>query len=223
VWIFLNEGEKGKPVLAKGSRLEVGGEPLMGSRRVGKMVNGKRVIETIPGSHDRAEQYTKIHFADWDLDGLKDILVGHSAGEFLLYMNKGEKGKPAFELPVSLKPEGDTFPPRPSPYLFDWDGDGNRDLLVGSDRGKVFFYKNVGKNDAPLFGKGELLSAGGKTLTVGTRTRIDIADWNNDGAPDLLVGDFSVQADPKAPRGRSMTGFVWVFLAKKPAKDEGGF
>ena len=197
------------------------GKPLKGSRRVSKKgPDGRRKIETIPGSHPKADQYTKIHLADWDRDGLKDLLVGHSTGEFLLYRNKGSKGKPVFTAPVTIRPEEDTFPLRPSPHLFDWDGDGKRDLLVGADSGKVYFYRNVGKDDALRFKKGVLLTAGGEPLAVGKRTRLHVTDWNNDGVPDLLVGDFLVERNADAPRKRSMTGHVWLFLGKCKNGDE---
>ncbi|MHC4600432.1 MAG: FG-GAP repeat domain-containing protein [Planctomycetota bacterium] len=193
----------------------VNGKPLEGSRRVVKQgPDGKRKVETIPGSHPKAEQYTKIHLADWDRDGRRDLLVGHSTGEFLLYRNEGEKGKPVFTEPSVIRPEDDTFPLRPSPHLFDWDRDGKRDLLVGADSGRVYFYRNVGKDDAPHFKKGVLLTVGGGPLTVGKRTRLHVTDWNNDGVSDLLVGDFLVEKAKDAPRGRAMTGHVWLFLGK---------
>jgi hypothetical protein len=33
------------------------------------MADGKQRIERVPGSHPLADQYTKIHFADWNGDG----------------------------------------------------------------------------------------------------------------------------------------------------------
>lgn len=219
VWIFMNEGSKGRPELASGKLLEIEGRPMVGSSRRVKVVNGKSEIETVAGHPEEAEQYTKIHLADWNLDGFPDLLVGHTEAVLLLYLNKGEKGKLAFSRPVKIKPEGGTLPIRPSPFLFDWDGDGKRDLLVGCDAGQVWLFANTGEDGAPKFGRGRRLEAGGKPIQTGHRARIDVADWNNDGVPDLLVGDFySVPAEKSGERGK-MGGHVWLFKGVKAEED----
>ncbi len=39
-----------------------------------------------------------------------------------------------------------------APHVYDWDGDGAKDLLVGQlDLGKIRFYRNTGTNGNPLF------------------------------------------------------------------------
>ena len=74
-----------------------------------------------------------------------------------------------------------------------WDGDGRKDLLVGQADGKIKLFLNVSTNDAPTFDGGMFLQvgpAGSKTdIDVGSRATLAIADWNNDGAKDLVVGD----------------------------------
>jgi hypothetical protein len=104
------------------------------------------------------------------------------------------------------------FPSRPSPWLFDWDGDGKRDLLVGTEDGKVWFYPNAGSDAAPAFKEGKPLQTGGKPIRVGNRARLCVCDWNDDGIPDLVVGDFySKPAKEKGQRGE-MGGNLWLFL-----------
>lgn len=210
-------------MLSPGTLLEVGGKPLRGRYRRLKMVDGKRTIETVEGTHPKAEQYTKIDVVDWDLDGDLDLLTGHNQGFFLLYRNRGSRTEPLFGLPEEVRPETGDFPGRPSPTLVDWDGDGRRDLLVGSSRSGVWFYRNVGEDGSPRFIEGVALKAGGAALEVGDRARASVTDWNNDGVHDLLVGDFFVKRDPSAPRGRTMGGHVWLFLGEKAGEEEEGF
>ncbi|MCK6478975.1 MAG: hypothetical protein L6R43_02150 [Planctomycetes bacterium] len=54
-----------------------------------------------------------------------------------------------------------------TPNLLDWDGDGKRDLLVGQfGGGRLRFYRNVGRDDAPAFEGFAYVQAGGKDATV---------------------------------------------------------
>lgn len=54
-----------------------------------------------------------------------------------------------------------------APYLYDLDGDGRRDLLVGQfGEGKLRFYRNVGEDGAPVYGAHEWVEADGRPMTV---------------------------------------------------------
>ena len=54
-----------------------------------------------------------------------------------------------------------------SPSMFDIDGDGKRDLLVGQfDKGKVRVYRNIGSDAHPRFKDFRYLNAGGEPATV---------------------------------------------------------
>jgi len=215
VWFYRNTGSATEPELAAGIAVEANGKPIRGSRPVYEMVEGQyKLKETVPGSSALAAKYSKIHVTDWNGDGLPDLLIGHSKGEFMFYMNQGENGAPAFGDPMVIKPEGGAFPTRPSPYVVDWDGDGKRDLLVGSEEGKIFFYSNIGTDKEPRYGKGLPLTAGGEEIKEGSRARIDVADWNNDGKLDLLVGNFYHVEDESEPNGRKYGGNVWLFLGQ---------
>ena len=207
VTLFLNIGTREKPELAEGKRVEADGKPITASRKTYKFVDGKLVVGKVTkGSHELAEIYSKIHMADWDGDGLKDLLVGHSS-TIIFYKNVGTPAAPRLQAPTRLQiPEG-KFPSRPSPYVVDWDGDGKKDLLVGTERPKIYFHRNIGTSQEPQLAKGELLDLKGDGFEDGYRCRIEAADWNNDGKLDLLVGNFYSR---KRPSG----GNIWLFLRK---------
>jgi hypothetical protein len=72
----------------------------------------------------------------------------------------------------------------------DWDGDGLSDILVGIGFGKVLLFRNLGDRTRPAFDAGEyLLDAAGQILDVGFMASPAVADWDGDGARDLLVGE----------------------------------
>ncbi len=203
VWLFNNIGTDEAPVLAAGVRIESDGQPIVGASRVyknGQFVNDPTQLMGV---------YSKIDIADYNDDGLVDILIGHSspAGhDIVVYTNTGTKAEPTFG-----KPEPVTLPKpkmsRPSPFVIDWDEDGTNDLVCGTDRPAIYFFKNTGTHKKPTYAPGKKIELVGPKFEIGYRCRFDVCDWNNDGKRDLLVGN--------AYRDNSPTfGNVWLFLAK---------
>jgi hypothetical protein len=194
VWMFLNTGTDAAPVLAEGVRLESNGNTIVGSSSDKAGVMGV---------------YSKLHYADFNGDGLDDILIGHTAGsghDIVMYKNIGTKSAPKFDKPVPVDLAGLKVS-RPSPYVFDWDGDGKLDLLLGTEKAAVYICRNVGTNKEPKLEKGKKLDLVGDGFDKSYRCRIDVADYNSDGKSDIIVGNFFSSQKP-------MGGNVWVFLRK---------
>jgi hypothetical protein len=54
-----------------------------------------------------------------------------------------------------------------APCVSDWDGDDNKDLLVGQfTSGKIRFYANEDGNDSPIFNGYDFLQADGSDISV---------------------------------------------------------
>lgn len=168
--------------------------------------------------------------ADWDGDGDLDLVIGNIEGAVFLLKNEGTAQKPAFGSSTKVTAKGKPVMVEggdAGPCLADWDGDGKLDLVLGSGSGKVNWYRNVGTGketelDTP---RPLVIEAGNdfkdaasfdRPKHCGMRTKPAVADWNGDGKPDLLVGDFSYFSAGNNQNGRH--GWVWVYLRQEAEK-----
>ena len=136
---------------------------------------------------------------DWNGDGRKDLLVGYRyADKVALYLNTGTDATPAFTTFTNLQAGGvDINHPGsscggPAPWVCDYDGDGRRDLLVGTGaEGYVYYYRNTNTDAAPILAPGQQLRADGTVLSVSGRATPCVQDWDGDGRDDLICGSIN--------------------------------
>jgi len=138
--------------------------------------------------------------ADWDKDGDIDCLASvngnaqytkDSADRIYLYENIGTAKNPILKL---TNTNFGNFIPQKIKNLTlaidDIDNDGKLDIVCGNDRGEILYYRNTSSQDNilnPVFQYANP-SFPGFNIDIGGYSAPAIADINNDGLKDLVIG-----------------------------------
>jgi hypothetical protein len=151
---------------------------------------------------------------DWDRDGDLDLVVGDEDGRVALVEHSGKivDRLPQFLPPVYFQQQADLvkFGALVTPVSFDWDGDGDEDLVCGNTAGYIGFIENLDGGNPPRWAAPRRLEADGKVFRVMAGdngsiqgpceakwgyTTISVADWNHDGLPDIVLNSIWGRVD----------------------------
>lgn len=182
---FENIGSRTQPVYAAGRRLQFAGQPL-----------AMELEMIVPVA------------IDWDEDGDLDLVVGDEDGRVALIENTGKLADraPQFLPPRYFQQEADDlkFGALATPCGVDWDGDGDIDIVSGNSAGYIGFFENLSGPgvEQPKWAAPRRLEADGKVIRYQAGpngsiqgpaeakwgyTTLNVADWDGDGLPDILV------------------------------------
>ena len=121
-------------------------------------------------------------FVDLDSDGDLDIVVGDIYGGITYYENGDNGYQEAEDNPFESIDVGDYA----SPTFADVDDDGDLDMVVGDYDGILHYFENASGTFTEVTGAGNPWDG----EDVGLAALPSFADVDDDGDPDLLVGDF---------------------------------
>ncbi|HYW78001.1 MAG TPA: VCBS repeat-containing protein, partial [Thermoguttaceae bacterium] len=149
----------------------------------------------LPGSKSDIDVGNRatLDIVDYNNDGQYDLVLGALDGRVRVYLNEAAAGAADFqsELVVADGPDDLIVPSgRSSVAVYDLNGDGRKDLVLGNTEGQMLFYANTGSDAQPTFDGSQPLRANGEiiNLTGTPRSRPFVGDFDGDQIADLLIG-----------------------------------
>lgn len=172
VFVYRNAGTNGKPSYEEGFRVRAGGADVD--------------VYGMPTPN----------FADYDGDGDLDLICGEFFDGFTWFENSGTRTEPVYETGVYLRHENKKIVMHVqmiTPVAIDWDRDGDVDLVVGDEDGRVALVENTGRivNGIPSFLPPAYFQQEADDLKFGALVTPFSVDWDGDGDEDLVCGNTS--------------------------------
>ncbi len=283
VFVFRNDGTTESPRYAEPVKINAGGQPIdvygcpspnfedfdgdgdldlicgefldgftyfenIGTRTEPVYATGRR-LTTTDGSPLTMDLQMIVPIAiDWDRDGDIDLIVGDEDGRVALVENTGKLNPdrtPQFLPPRYFQQEADTLKSGAlaTPVAYDWDGDGDYDILSGNTAGYIDFFENLSGPgvEFPKWAAPVRLTAGDETFRAiaGPNgsiqgpaeakwgyTCLSVADWDGDNLPDIVLNDIwgkvrwlknvGTRTEPKLAKAQSIE-VDWESAPPKPS------
>lgn len=168
---------------------------------------------SIQGPDEAKYGYTMPEVADWDEDGVLDLLLSDVKGENIFYENIGNRTNPKLAVGKSLLVDWPGTPPKPSwvwwepglselvtpwrcqPAVVDWNDDGLNDYVTVDHEGYLACYEGFLKNGEKWMKPGRRVfrTENGEAIRLSEmagghagRARVCIADWDGNGHLDII-------------------------------------
>ncbi|WP_404308390.1 exo-alpha-sialidase [Neorhodopirellula lusitana] len=194
VYLIVNEGNQDKPVFSsRPERLQAGGSQI-----------------DVYG-------WPSPNFADFDNDGDLDLVCGEFLDGFTYFENLGSRTEPAYASGQKLNNAGGDplvmHLQMITPTAIDWDADGDIDLIVGDEDGRVALVENTGeiRDHQPVFLAPKYFRQQADTLKFGALATPFAYDWDNDGDEDILCGNTAGSIGYFENLGQSKSGLpTWA-------------
>jgi predicted neuraminidase len=215
---FLNIGTRSEPVYASGRKIiAADGKPLV--------MDLQMITPTA---------------IDWDQDNDLDLIVGDEDGRVALIENTGRSDFPTphFKQPVYFQQVADTlkFGALATPFAYDWDNDGDEDILSGNSAGYIGFFENLGpgSDSLPIWaapvrlevdGKPHRILAGPNGSIQGPAeakwgySTLSVGDWKSTGTPHMFTNGIwgKIECLVKSGSGLSLTSPLLTEKTQDPA------
>ena len=200
-----------RPKFAAPKFLQVGGETI----RIMAGPNG-----SIQGPAEAKWGYTTVSVADWDGDGLPDLLMNSIWGKVIWFKNTGTRNAPklAAAQPVEVewegeqprlawgwqKPEGKALLTqwRTTPFAVDWNHDGLTDLVMLDHEGYLAWFERAKRDGKILLlpprrvfcdEEGKPLQFNAAVGGKSGRRKFCLVDWEGKGALDILINSANAE------------------------------
>jgi hypothetical protein len=175
---------------------------------------------SIQGPAEAKWGYTTLCVADWDHDGLPDIVLNSILGRVVWLKNIGTRTAPKLAKPQPINVEWNGESPRlawgwerpqgkelltqwrTTPYVYDFNGDGLLDLSMLDSEGYLAFFERakIGDHSIVKHPRRAFLDESNRPLQLNSgaagksgRRKLCFVDWDRDGKLDLLLN--SANAD----------------------------
>lgn len=187
--VIINKGNNARPVWAVPAPLKFAdGSPV-------EYYSIDRGLGSVWGPMEWYMERVLPRLADWDGDGIRDMLTGSMGLRQLFLKGRMVKGELRFEKPVAFKVDGKPLAAaqRVQPGVLDLNADGHADLIAMDEQNVLKLWPGKGTDE--LGQAQSFLGYDGKPLQIKTRI-LDIGhgrcsfvftDWDLDGKPDLLI------------------------------------
>lgn len=192
---------------------------------------------SIQGPAEAKWGYTTLSVADWDHDGLKDIVLNSILGKVVWLKNIGKRGAAILAPPKAVEVDWETHQPqlnwgwlkpignelltqwRTTPVVYDFNNDGLQDLAMLDTQGYLAYFERQSKDSlllrsprrAFLEKSGEPMRLNSKSAGGSGRRKLAVCDWNNDGRFDWLLNSKNADLMLQRSDSQSIDANFWGF------------